>query len=101
MHTYVDLYFAPDGTSPLEVAERLRDTAGLSYVVGPHDLHFEWMDVEEFRSMMDRIHTALRGTGVTYKVESAADDPMFVEPVQWPPPLRTGPTQHPGYPSAP
>jgi hypothetical protein len=99
MHTYVDLYFAPDGTSPLEVAERLRDTAGLSYVVGPHDLHFEWIDVEEFRSMMDRIHAALRGTGVTYKVESAGDDVVFVEPVQWPPPLRTSPPQHPGYPT--
>lgn len=101
MHSYVDLYFAPDGTSPLEVADRLKETAGVAFVVGPHDLHFEWTTVEEFRVTMDRIHRALRGTGVTYKVESAVDDAMFVEPSQWPPTIQARPPNHPGFPAQP
>ena len=98
MHTYVDLTFTPEGVSPLEVAERLRRTAGLTFFVGPHDIMFEWGDVDQFRDTLGKIHEALRGSGVTYRVESAVEDTMFVEPAAWPPSLHAGPTRHPGYP---
>ncbi len=99
MHTYVDLYFTPDGVSPLEIAERLRLHANLSFIVGPHDLVFEWRSVEEFQTILGKLHTALKGTGVTYRVQSTGDDPMFVEPTAWPPSLQAEPQQHPGYPT--
>jgi hypothetical protein len=101
MHTYVDLYFTPEGVSPLAVAERLQQQAGLTFIVGPHDLVFEWEGVEQFRETLGKIHEALRGSGVTYRVESTVDDPMFVEPAAWPPALHEGPAQHPGYPNSP
>jgi hypothetical protein len=99
LHTYIDLYFAPEGVSPLEVADRLRRHAELTYIVGPHDLVFEWRTVEEFRERLEKVHQALQGTGVSYRVQSSADDSLFVEPVSWPPSLQTEPQAHPGYPS--
>jgi len=101
VHTYIDLYFAPDGVSPLEVADRLRKDAKLSFIVGPHDLVFEWADVEEFRTTLAQVHRALRGTGVTYRVQTALEEPLFVEPATWPPSLQPEPRQHPGYPKRP
>ncbi len=97
MHSYIDLYFSPEGPSPLEVAERLRTKAGLAFVIGPHDLAFEWQTVEEFRASLHRIHDALQGMGVTYRVETVPEDPAFVEPIPWPPPLHRGHPNHPGY----
>ena len=99
MHTFIDLYFAPDGISPLDVADRVRRIAGLSFIVGPHDLVFEWQTVEEFRDRLAKLHDALQGTGVSYRVQSASDDSMFVPPVAWPPSLQTEPQTHPGYPA--
>ncbi|HXQ93826.1 MAG TPA: hypothetical protein VN864_01455 [Thermoplasmata archaeon] len=101
MHTYIDLYFTPDGVSPLEIADRLRHQANLEFIVGPHDLVFQWASVEDFRTTLEKIHKALHGTGVSYRVQSTSDDPMFVEPVAWPPSLQPGPQQHPGYPHRP
>jgi hypothetical protein len=97
MHSYIDLYFAPDGVSPLEIADRLRMAAGLSFIMGPHDLAFEWTNVEEFREMLARVHAALRGTGVTYRVETVSEEPAFVEPIPWPPPAGSTPASHPGF----
>jgi hypothetical protein len=97
MHTYIDLYFTPDGVSPLAIAERLHQHANLSFIVGPHDLVFEWHRVEEFRATLEKIHAALRGTGVSYRVESTVDDPVFVEPPSWPPVLTPEHPRHPGY----
>ncbi len=98
MHTYIDLYFAPESISPLDLAERIRERAGLKFIIGAHDLAFEWRTVEEFRETLARLHDCLKGTGVLYRVETVRDEPTFVEPVPWPPPLRSGePTTHPGY----
>jgi hypothetical protein len=97
MHSYVDLYFTPEGVSPLEVSERLKKTAGLSFIIGPHDLAFEWETVEEFRERLHQVHAALKGLGVLYRVETVSQDPTFVEPIPWPPPLHRGPANHPGY----
>ena len=61
MHTYVDLYFSPDGISPLLIAERLREHAGLSFIVGTHDLVFEWSSVKQFRERLQKLHKPSRG----------------------------------------
>jgi hypothetical protein len=97
MHSYVDLYFASDGDSPLDIADRLRATAGLSFVVGSHDLAFEWDTVDQFRTTLGKIHTALQGTGVSYRVETVAEEPKFVDPIPWPPLLPRSPPTHPGF----
>jgi len=84
MHSYIDLYFTPDSESPLEISKRVRSIAGLPFIVGPHDLAFEWQTEEEFRSMLAKIHDALKGSGVFYRVETVAEEPTFAEPVVWP-----------------
>lgn len=95
MYSYIDLYFSPDGVSPLEIAERVRATAGVSSIVGARDLLFEWHSVEEFRDRLQRIHSALAGTGATYRIESLEESPEFLEPVIWPPAIVRA-AEHPG-----
>lgn len=98
MHTYVDLYFAPESVSPLDLAQRIHDQAGLRFIIGPHDLAFGWSTVEEFRFTLARLHDALKGTGVFYRLETVRDEPTYVEPVPWPPAIRDGtPSLHPAY----
>ncbi|HYK93900.1 MAG TPA: hypothetical protein VEY07_07665 [Thermoplasmata archaeon] len=97
MRAYIDLHFSPEGISPLEVGDRLRRLADLSFIVGPHDLVFTWDDVEEFRDRLNRIHAALKGTGVSYRIETVSDELLLGEPVSWPPPLKEEPTPHPAY----
>jgi len=84
MHSYVDLFFTPESVSPLEISQRLRSTAGLSFIVGPHDLAFSWTTEAEFRETLLKVHAALKGTGVFYRVETVTDEPEFREPVPWP-----------------
>ena len=97
MRSYVDLYFTPESVSPIEISDRLRRVAGLSFIMGPHDLAFEWANEGEFKARLSRIHEALRGTGVLYRVETVTEEPGFVAPVPWPPPLTRGDAIHPGY----
>jgi hypothetical protein len=84
MHTYIDLYFTPESLSPPEIRERVRATTGLSFIRGSHDLKFDWTTEEEFRAALLKIHEALKGTGVFYRVETVPDETGFVEPVPWP-----------------
>jgi hypothetical protein len=97
MHTYIDLYFSPNGANPLAIAERLRERAGVTFIVGPHDIAFEWQTVEEFRSKLSAIHEALRGSDASYRVESVEESPEFIEPTTWPPSLVRSLPAHPGY----
>ena len=96
MHSYIDLYFTPESLSPLEIAKRLRAHAGLSFIIGPHDFVFEWKTEEEFHEQLERIHKALKGTGVLYRVETVQEDPTYIEPIPWPPPMPRDDTLHPG-----
>ncbi len=98
VHTYIDLYFAPESVSPLDLARRIREETGLEFIIGPHDLAFEWSTVEEFRERLSRVHAVLKGSGVLYRVETVRDDPTYVEPMPWPPPARVREaTHHPAY----
>lgn len=96
MHTYVDLYFTSESVSPLEISERVKRIAGLSFIIGRHDLEFDWADEADFKDRLSRIHEALKGTGVLYRVETLLDAPEFVA-VPWPPPLNRSDPVHPGY----
>jgi hypothetical protein len=97
MHTYVDLYFSPNGENPLAIADRLRRQAGVSLIVGPHDIAFEWQTVEEFRTKLSAIHDALQGSDASYRVESVEESPEFIEPTTWPPTIVRSQPSHPGY----
>ncbi len=97
MHTYVDLFFTPESTTPLDIAKRLKRQAGLSFIIGPHDLAFEWRTEEEFRARIEKIHEALKGSGVLYRVETVPEDPGYIEPIPWPPPMPRNDPIHPAY----
>ena len=97
MHSYVDLYFTPDSASPLELSERLRAVAGLSFIIGPHDLVFDWDTEHEFKERLAKIHDALQGSRVLYRIETVSDAPDFVPPVSWPPPMPRRDPEHPGF----
>jgi hypothetical protein len=96
MHSYVDLYFTPDSVSPLEISKRLKKESGLSFIIGPHDLAFEWTTEEQFRQVLEKVHTALKGTGVFYRIETVPEEPAFVDPVPWPA-LPSAERFHPAY----
>ena len=97
MHSYIDLYFSAEGISPLEVSDRLRAAAGMEFIIGPHDIAFEWHTVEDFRRKLNKVHEALKGTGVFYRIETVSDEPGFIEPAVWPPPMVGNNPTHPGY----
>jgi hypothetical protein len=97
MHSYVDLYFTPESVSPLEISERIRTGTGLSFIMGAHDLVFEWANENEFRATLAKIHEALKGTGILYRVETIAEDPGYIEPLPWPPPMPRRDPVHPAY----
>jgi hypothetical protein len=97
MHSYIDLYFTSEGVTPLEISDRVRAAAGLEFIIGPHDITFEWHTVEEFRAKLGKVHAALKGTGVFYRIETVSDEPGFVEPVVWPPLAGPDSRTHPGY----
>lgn len=94
-HSYVDLYFTPEALPPREISKRLSQMAGYSLIAGPHDLVFEWGSEEEFYDHLTKIHTALKGTGVLYRVETVLQTWAFSDPAPWPPPLRRTDTTHP------
>ncbi len=75
MHSYVDLYFTPESRSPIEISERLKAVAGLSFIMGPHDLVFDWEHESDFQERLSKIHEALKGTGVLYRIETVTEEP--------------------------
>jgi hypothetical protein len=97
MRTYVDLTFSADGPSPVELAEEFKRVMGLSFIVGEHDLVFEWETPEEFRERLEQIHQILRPTGAYYRVATAEEEVGISPAVAWPPALNAEPRPHPAY----
>jgi hypothetical protein len=85
MRSYIDLYFTPGPVPPVEISKRLLRMAGISFIVGSHDLTFEWRTEEEFHARLSKIHAALSGTGVSYRVETIVQEAGAPDPVLWPP----------------
>src|SRR5208282_26967 len=97
MRSYVDLYFTPESVSPLEISKRLLSIAGMSFIIGPHDLVFDWENEQDFQGRLGRVHDALKGTGVLYRIETVAEEPGVIEPLPWPPPMPPRDPVHPGF----
>jgi hypothetical protein len=98
VHTYIDLCFSPDSLSSVELAQRIREGTGLEFIIGPHDLVFEWATIDEFHEVLGKLHNALKGSGVHYRVQTVGDEPTYVQPMPWPPAAhRDGPALHPAY----
>lgn len=95
MRTFIDITFSSDGTVPSVVADRLRDLAGVSIVVGHHDVVLDWSDVEEFRVKVKAIHDALVGTHATDRVETGEDEGASGT-LAWPPSPASEPSENPG-----
>ena len=84
MRTYVDITFAADGPSILEVARRLKDVAKLDVTSGEHDLVFDWGRSDEFNEHVARIQEALQGTRTTFRLKSMMmDEGGYVPPIVW------------------
>jgi hypothetical protein len=83
MRSYIDLYFTPGPILPVEISKRLMRTAGLSFIVGTHDLTFQWTTEEEFYGRLAKVHAALEGTGVSYRVETVIEGPESITPIPW------------------
>jgi len=45
----------------------------LEFIIGRHDLAFDWSTVEEFREMLTKIHEPLKGAGALHRVETVHD----------------------------
>lgn len=97
MRSFVDITFAADGPSPMEIAEEIKRGMGLSFLVGSHDLVFEWRTPEEFRERLEQLHEFLKGTGAFYRVHTAEEEGTVSAAVAWPPALGGEPQLHPAY----
>ncbi len=92
MITYVDLFFPSGGPTAADIARRLREEAGLSFLRGPHDLSFRWKTLDEFTTGIEKVHQALSGTGVIYRFVSHEDEPATPDDlIGWPPLGMPGP----------
>lgn len=72
MKTNLILVFTTDGAKPSEVVEKVK-AVGFKVAVGRYDFVYDWeKDVtpEEIIALGDKLTEALRGTGVSFKLES-------------------------------
>jgi hypothetical protein len=98
MITFVDLTFSPSGEHAGAVVAKLARLEGVSSVMGEHDVMFRWKAPREFNDRLRAIHSALMGTGATYRVFTVEDSYQSMDPVPWIPPVESGPSHHPAYP---
>ncbi len=86
MITYVDLFFPSAGPTAGEIARRLKEEAGLSFIKGSHDVCFRWQTFDEFTGWIEKVHAALAGTDVIYRFISSEEETSDAEDmVGWPP----------------
>jgi hypothetical protein len=75
MRTYVILQLDSEGASFSEVAETLEDL-GFKPQTGEYDFVYEWdrnASVKDSLWFADRIHTALKGKRVWFRIETVED----------------------------
>lgn len=86
MITYVDLFFPSGGPTAGEIAEKLKQEAGLQFIRGSHDVCFRWEGFDEFSQWIEKVHAVLQGTGVMYRFTSMEEEEKRAEDmVGWPP----------------
>lgn len=72
MKTYLTVYFNSAGAKPSVATDALLDL-GFRPTRGPHDYVYEWGDAKDVNDLVwfaDRVHAALEGTGVLFKLET-------------------------------
>jgi len=75
MKTYLLVFHSSEGATPSEVVERIT-SVGFKVMKGYYDFVYEWEDqenVEEVVKIADILHTVLKGTGTTFKLETTPD----------------------------
>ena len=98
MRTYIDISFSSGGMIPTVVIERIQSLAEVKFILGEHDIVFDWRTVAEFQRVMKSVHAAFGGTGVTYRVHTVADESDLRPPVVWPPTDSPALEENPAYP---
>lgn len=70
METYVDIYLSVDGEKASVIDQGLI-SIGLKHSLGVHDYLYDWNGIVENKEVIqlaDRIQSALKGTGVLFKL---------------------------------
>ncbi|MFQ6089138.1 MAG: hypothetical protein ACE5K0_09590 [Candidatus Methanofastidiosia archaeon] len=82
MKSYVDLYMNSEGASIRDVISALR-ALKLKPVAGHHDILIEWENEEEFFEILEKLHKALKGMKVSYRIETIIEEREILP--EWPP----------------
>ncbi len=72
MKTYLTVFFNSEGARPSEITDLLHNL-GFKPIQGAHDFVYDWGTRTNIRDVIwfgDRLHTALKGTGILYKLET-------------------------------
>jgi len=72
MRTYLSVMFSSDGARPSDVVERLQ-MIGFRPTTGNYDFIYEWdrhATVEDSIYFADKVHEALDGLGVLFRLET-------------------------------
>lgn len=73
MKTYLQIIFNSEGASPSEIKNQLLNM-GFQATKGNYDFVFDWgkekASINDLVFFADKIHTALRGSNVTFKIET-------------------------------
>jgi hypothetical protein len=99
MRTYIDISFNSGGVTPTMVIERVQKLTEVRFILGDHDIAFDWRTVAEFRQRMNAIHAAFAGTGVTYRAHTLADESDLQGQLTWPPLGGSANDENPAYPA--
>jgi hypothetical protein len=73
METYLEILVNSEGSPPSKIKEQLHNL-GFKATKGNYDFVYEWnkesTDVDELLWFADKIHSALKGLNVYFKVET-------------------------------
>ena len=69
MRTYLKIHFSSEGENPMEAIKRVKEV-GFVPVVGDYDFVIDYCTPEEYEDIIRRLHDALGGSGVYYRLVS-------------------------------
>ena len=69
MRTYLKIHFNSEGENPMETLKRVKKV-GFIPVVGDYDFVIDYNTPGEYSEIISRLHDALAGSGVYYRLVS-------------------------------
>lgn len=75
MKTYLLVFHSSEGATPSEVVERIK-SVGFKVMKGYYDFVYEWREqqsIDEVVKIADVLHSVLKGTGTSFKLETTPD----------------------------